>query len=130
MNSNSSTNDVFGGSSHASALLAHEVRNLVNIAILSIEVLKISGAGVMGREGRVLRRSLNDLRTLVNRALSDTRTAHSREDRHVIDVGDFINEIEAAATLEAQARPIGTSSVPPSGISCRTPSSSPDLGPR
>src|SRR5690349_19818070 len=106
MNSDSSTKDLFGGSSHASAFLAHEVRNLVNVAILSIEVLKTSGAGVMGREGRVLRRSLNDLRTLVNRALSDTRTAHSRSGRDVIDVGEFINEIEAAATLEAQAKGI------------------------
>jgi signal transduction histidine kinase len=97
-----------GGSDHAAAFLAHEVRNLLNVAILSFEVLKISGAGVAGDKGQVLCRSLNDLRTLINRTLLDTRTAHGRDSlgRVVIDIADFVNEIEAAATLEARAKGI------------------------
>jgi len=107
MSSDSSTSgSLFGGSPLASAFLAHEVRNLVNVAILSLKVLETTGAGVMGRDGRTLRRSLGDLRTLVNRALSETRTAHLHLGRTRIDVGDFIGEIEAAARLEAQARGI------------------------
>lgn len=94
------------GSPHAHAFLVHEVRNLVNVAILSFEVLKVSGAGVAGDKGQVLRRSLNDLRTLINQSLSDVRIAHGRDGRGVIAIEDFINEIEAAATLEAQAKGI------------------------
>jgi signal transduction histidine kinase len=102
MNSESVLNDNFlGASPHAHAFLAHEVRNLVNVAILSFEVLKTSGAGVAGDKGQVLRRSLNDLRTLINRSLSDVRTGHGRD---VITIGDFVDEIEAAATLEAHAK--------------------------
>src|SRR5687767_10268948 len=94
------------GASHAQAFLAHEVRNLVNVAILSFEVLKATGAGVAGDKGQVLRRSLNDLRTLINRSLSDVRDAHSPGVRDAIGVGDFIDEIQAAATLEARAKGI------------------------
>src|SRR5688572_5098389 len=89
------------GRDDSHAFLAHEVRNLVNVAILSFEVLKTTGAGVAGEKGQVLRRSLGDLRTLINRSLSDVRTAHGHD---VVAIGDFINEIEAAATLEARAR--------------------------
>jgi signal transduction histidine kinase len=98
-----SSDGLLGGSSDASAFLAHEVRNLVNVAILSLDVLKATGEGVAGDKGQVLRRSLNDLRTLINRSLSDVRAEHGRD---VIAVNDFISEIEAAATLEAQARGI------------------------
>jgi signal transduction histidine kinase len=91
------------GGDHAHEFLAHEVRNLVNVAILSFEVLKSTGAGVAGDKGLVLRRSLNDLRTLINRSMSDMRSAHGRD---VIAVGDFIDEIEAASALEARAKGI------------------------
>jgi len=93
-----------GGSHHAHAFFVHEVRNLVNVATLSFEVLKATGAGVASDRGQVLRRSLNDLCTLINRSLSDVRTAHGRDGGGAITIGDFINEIEAAATLEAQAK--------------------------
>jgi signal transduction histidine kinase len=97
---------LIGGSDHAHAFLAHEVRNLVNVAILSFDVLKTTGAGVAGDKGQVLRRSLNDLRTLINRSLSEVRTAHGGNSSEAIDIGDFINEIEAAAIVEAQAKGI------------------------
>ena len=64
MTIDSITSDSFlGEGQHAHEFLAHEVRNLVNVAILSFEVLKATGAGVAGDKGQVLRRSLNDLRT-------------------------------------------------------------------
>ena len=91
---------------HANAFFAHEARNLLNVAILSFETLKTSGATVAGSSGRVLNRSLNDLRTLINRSLSEVRLAHSRDDQRIITVADFINDIEAAATLEARAEGI------------------------
>ena len=97
------SNSLVGGSSDASAFFAHEVRNLVNVAILSFDVLRTTGASVSGDRGQVLRRSLNDLSTLINRALSDARADHGRE---AIAVNEFVNEIEAAATLEAHAKGI------------------------
>ena len=107
MISNSITNDsVRGEGQHAHEFLAHEVRNLLNVAILSFDVLKATGAGVAGDKGQVLRRSLSDLRTLINRSLSDIRTTHGRDAHGALGVGEFINEIEAAATLEAQAKGI------------------------
>ena len=104
MISDSRAKDSFlGGNPHAPAFLAHEVRNLVNVAILSFEVLKTTGASVVGAHGQTLRRSLNDIGTLINRSLLDVRTLHDRT-RDAIDIRDFINEIEAAATLEARAK--------------------------
>jgi signal transduction histidine kinase len=98
------TGSLLGGTDHAHAFLAHEVRNLVNVAILSFDVLRATGAGVAGDKGQVLRRSLNDLRTLINRSLSEVRTAHGGS--AAIDIGEFINEIEAAAIVEAHAKGI------------------------
>ena len=107
MTSHSIANEsLLAGGDHAHAFLVHEVRNLVNVAILSFEVLKTTGAGLTDDKGQVLRRSLNDLRTLINRSVSDMRSAHGRNESDVVDVGDFINEIEAASTLEARAKDI------------------------
>ena len=103
MSDSRATDSFLGGNPHAPAFLAHEVRNLVNVAILSFEVLKITGASVVGAQGQTLRRSLNDIGTLINRSLLDVR-AQNRIHRDVIDIRDFINEIEAAATLEARAK--------------------------
>ena len=73
------TNDALATSvsnlQHANAFFAHEVRNLLNVAILSFETLKTTGGNVAGSSGHVLNRSLNDLRTLINRSLSEVRIA-------------------------------------------------------
>lgn len=102
------TNDSFAlpasTSQHPNAFFAHEARNLLNVAILSFETLKTSGASVAGSSGRVLSRTLDDLRILINRSLTDVRTAHAHDgERRTITVADFINDIEAASTLEARA---------------------------
>lgn len=106
MPSESITNNSGGESLHAHEFLAHEVRNLVNVAVLAFEALTRTGRGVAANEGQILRRSLNDLRTLINQSLSETRAAHAHDGCTVINVGDFINDIEAAALLEAQAKGI------------------------
>jgi signal transduction histidine kinase len=99
--------------SHAHEFLAHEVRNLVNLAILSFEVLDTTGATVAGSTpGRVLRRSLTDLRTLINLSLSDVRSAYLGHRRHIVKMEDFIGDIAAAATLEAHAAAIRLAVLP------------------
>jgi len=46
---------------------AHELRNLINTAIVAFEVLKTGNVGVTGSTGTVLHRSLTGLRALVGR---------------------------------------------------------------
>jgi signal transduction histidine kinase len=89
---------------NAHAFFAHEVRNLVNVAILSFEVLKTTVAGVAEGNGRVLARSLLDLRTLIDQSLSDVRRTHRDGHPQEILLADLINEMDAAATLEARAK--------------------------
>ncbi len=52
------------GETARAGFLAHEVRNLVNIALVAFEVLKTGNVGVAGSTGAVLHRSLMGLREL------------------------------------------------------------------
>ena len=123
--------------------LVHELRNLVNTAVVAFEVLKSGNVGVGGSTGAVLNRSLTGLRDLIARSLDDVRLTNAVKNRKRILVSEFIEEIGAAAALAADARgiklivspcrrdwrsrPINKSSRRWSGISCRTRSSSPGL---
>ena len=53
--------------------LAHELRNLINTAILAFDVLKTGNVGVSGSTGAVLHRSLMGLHTLIGRSLAEVR---------------------------------------------------------
>lgn len=82
----------------------HELRNQLNRAVLSLEILKSGTIGLGGSTGAVLTRSLAGLRDLLDRELADLRLGagiHYRE--HVI-VRDFVEDLEVAATMEANAR--------------------------
>ncbi len=96
-----------GGDPHAQGFFAHELRNLVNVAILSFEVLKATGIGVGGSSGRALQGSLLDLRTLINKSLADVQFAHSTDSSQEILVAGFVDDLETAATLEAHAKGLG-----------------------
>ena len=84
--------------------LAHELRNLVNTAILSFEVLKTGNVGVAGTTGGVLNRSLLALRTLISRSLAEVRLTHGVQNREQFLVSEFVNELAPSARIEAQAR--------------------------
>jgi signal transduction histidine kinase len=96
-----------GGDPQAQGFFAHELRNLVNVAILSFEVLKATGTGVAGSSGRVLQGSLLDLRALIDKSLGDVRLAHSLDSTQQILVAGFVDDLETAATLEAHAKGLG-----------------------
>jgi hypothetical protein len=53
--------------------LAHELRNLLNSAVLSFDVLKTGTVGLSGSTGAVLARSLMALRYLIDRELAEVR---------------------------------------------------------
>jgi signal transduction histidine kinase len=93
------------GSEHL-GFLAHELRNLTNTALVAFEVLKTGNVGVAGSTGSVLHRSLLGITALVGRSLAEVRLTHGVHDLAILQVSEFIEELAAAATLEANARNI------------------------
>jgi signal transduction histidine kinase len=86
--------------------LAHELRNLVNTAIMAYEVLKTGNVGVAGSTGSVLNRSLLGLRALVGRSLAEVRLTRGVQNWERFLVSEFIEEIAPQAKMEAQVRGI------------------------
>jgi len=83
---------------------AHELRNLVNTAIVAFEVLKTGNVGVGGSTGAVLDRSLTNLSALIARSLAEVRLTAGIQNKERILVADLIAPLADAATLEANAR--------------------------
>jgi signal transduction histidine kinase len=92
--------------------LAHEQRNLLGAAMLAFQALRAGSVGVNGSTGAVLGRSLIGLRTLTERSLAEVRVAVGAHHPTRIDLAEFIEEIEASATMEAQARKIQLTVLP------------------
>jgi signal transduction histidine kinase len=86
--------------------LAHELRNLVNTALIAFEVLKSGDVGIKGSTGNVLNRSLLGLRALVGRSLAEVRMTHGAQHHERFLVRDFIDELGPSAKIEAQVRGI------------------------
>jgi signal transduction histidine kinase len=84
--------------------LVHELRNLVNTAIVAFEVLRTGNVGFGGSVGAVLNRSLMGLRDLIAGSIDVVNLATKVKNRARILVSDFIAELGAAATLEANVR--------------------------
>jgi signal transduction histidine kinase len=84
--------------------LAHELRNLINTSILAFDVLKTGNVGVAGSTGGVLHRSLIRLHTLVGRSIAEVRLTEGVQNMEQFPVAAFIDELTAAARIEAQAR--------------------------
>jgi signal transduction histidine kinase len=91
---------------------AHELRNLINTAIMAFEVLKTGNVGVAGSTGAVLQRSLSGLRALVGRSLAEVRLTQAVQNLERLSVSEFIDELAPAATLEANARGIRLIALP------------------
>jgi signal transduction histidine kinase len=98
--------------SERAGFLAHELRNVLNTAIMAFEVLKTGNVGVAGSTGRVLHRSLMGARALVGRSLAEVRLTQGIQNRDQFLVSEFIQELAPAATLEASARGIGLTLIP------------------
>src|SRR5687767_8836120 len=90
--------------SERAGFLAHELRNLINTAIVAFEVLKTGNVGTAGSTARVLTRSLMGLRTLIGRSLAEVRLTHAVQNPERFPVAEFIEELSASAALEADAK--------------------------
>ena len=98
--------------SQRAGFLAHELRNVLNTAIMAFEVLKTGDVGVAGSTGTVLHRSLMEARALIGRSLAEVRLNQGVQNREPFLVSEFIGELAPAATLEANAHGIGLTVMP------------------
>ena len=85
-------------------ILAHELRNLLNSATLSLESIKSGLVPVGGSTGLVLSRSLMGLRDLIDRSLAEVRLEAGVEHLESVSVAEFIEELEIGASIQARAR--------------------------
>jgi signal transduction histidine kinase len=84
--------------------LAHEIRDVLNTALLAFHTLKLGTVAVNGSTGTVLGRSLMALRHLVDNTLSDVRMAANIQRRERVPIAAFLGEIAIAASLQAEYR--------------------------
>lgn len=84
-------------------VLAHELRNHLNAAMLAFDIIRMGSVGVGGRTSAVLERSLRNLRNLIDRSLAEVRLATDvTESRERISLASFIEEMEIVAAMEAR----------------------------
>jgi signal transduction histidine kinase len=91
---------------------AHELRNHLQTALLSFQVVKSGTVGVTGSTIGVLERSLRGLRDLIDRSVSEVRLTAGMAHKERIRVADFIQETEIHASLEAAHRGLQFSVAP------------------
>lgn len=87
--------------------LAHELRNLLNSAILAFDAIKTGNVAVTGATGSVLDRSLRGLRDVIDRSLAEVRLGVGLDaHREAINVSGFLQEVQVAAAMDAKDRQI------------------------
>jgi signal transduction histidine kinase len=91
---------------------AHELRDLLNGALLAFHALKRGAVAINGSTGAVLGRSLTSLRALVDRTLSEVRLAAGTQRRERLTVATFVDEVAATGVLHAECRGIRFTVVP------------------
>lgn len=85
--------------------LAHELRNALSTALLTVAAIKRGNVGLAGATGAVLDRSLLGMSQVIARTLADVRlTAGIGGLRERVPVAELIAEVQLSAALEAQAR--------------------------
>jgi len=91
---------------------AHEIRDLLNGALLAFHTLKRSAVAINGSTGAVLGRSLTSLRDRVDRTLSEVRLAAGTQRRERLTVTSLMDEIAATGVLHSEYRGIRLTVLP------------------
>jgi signal transduction histidine kinase len=86
---------------------AHELRDLLNTALLAFHSLQRGSLSVNGNTGAVLGRSLGHLRDVIDRSLSEVRLAAGTLQRQRLRVLDFLEEIGAIGAIHSESRRVG-----------------------
>jgi signal transduction histidine kinase len=95
-----------------SGQLAHEMRDLLNTAMLSFHTLKLGTVAINGSTGTMLGRTLMGLRDLVDTTLTDVRISANIRRIERLAVAALLNDVAVAANLHADARALQFSMAP------------------
>jgi signal transduction histidine kinase len=95
-----------GQMSHA-GFLAHELRNLLQSALVAFDVIKTGEVGVAGSTGTVLNRGLRGALDLIARSVAEARLELGIQDFQRLQVSALMADVAEAATLAATVRGIG-----------------------
>ena len=85
-------------------ILAHELRNALNIATLAFGALQSGAVGTSGSTSEVVSRSLARMRDLLDRSLAEVRLKAGIHKRTPLSVAALIEEVAIAAAVEAKHR--------------------------
>jgi signal transduction histidine kinase len=85
---------------------AHDLRDILNTALLAFQMLRKGTVGIGGSTGAVLGRSLMSLTEVIDRSLSEVRLTTGKQRRERLSVVAFIDEIAAAGMLHSEYRQI------------------------
>jgi signal transduction histidine kinase len=83
---------------------AHELRDLLNGALLAFHTLKRGAVAISGNTGAVLGRSLTGLRDIIDRSLSEVRLAAGKQRRERLSVTALVDELAATGVLHSEYR--------------------------
>lgn len=84
--------------------VAHEVRDILNTALLAFHTLKQGTVAINGSTGAVLGRSLMNLRDFVDSTLADTRMSAQAQRHERVLLEPFLTDIAIAGGLHAEYR--------------------------
>jgi signal transduction histidine kinase len=85
-------------------ILAHEMRNLLNAAILSFASIKAGVVAPGGSTSAIHERSLLRLHALIDRSLADVRLDAGLQNLERVPVWEVIEEVQISASLVAKTR--------------------------
>ncbi|MDB4935092.1 MAG: histidine kinase [Labilithrix sp.] len=99
-------------------MLAHEMRDVLNGALLSFRSIKAGVVAAGGSTGGVHQRSLLRMQQLIDRSLADVRLDAGMQNLERVAVRDVMSEVEIGASLQAETRGLSftVTSVDPSVI--------------
>jgi signal transduction histidine kinase len=85
-------------------VLAHELRSLLNTAMISFDIIKSGRVAIGGSTSLVHSRTLLGLSDLLDLSLADVRLDAKTERRERIPIRDLLKEVDTGALLLADAR--------------------------
>lgn len=85
---------------------AHELRDLLNTALLAFHMLRRGAVAINGSTGAVLGRSLMSLQDIIQRTLSEVRLSAGTQRPERMSVSTLLDEVTAAGVLHSEYRHI------------------------
>lgn len=85
---------------------AHELRDVLNSALLAFHALRRGTVAINGSTGEILGRSLMSLKDIIDRAVSEVRLSATAPQRQRITMVDFLDDIGATGMLHSEYRHI------------------------